>query len=109
MKTTSAEHGRNMGRTCSALVVFIVIHGNLLSYCGLIDAKIRASDKNLPVQNTIRWRSDHRQMALRSVPTSHILEPLGQTEVSVDRQRETTHEICCLAAELVNQQKIVNC
>jgi len=34
MKTTSAEHGQNM-----------------LSYCGLIDAKIRASDKDLPV----RW------------------------------------------------------
>ena len=25
----------------------------------------------------------------------------GQTKVSGDRQRETTHEICCLAAELV--------
>ena len=24
---------------------------NLLSYCGLVDAKIRASDKDLPVQN----------------------------------------------------------
>ena len=24
----------------------------------------------------------------------------GQTKVSRDRQRETTHEICCLAAEL---------
>ena len=39
---------------CSALVVF---HGNsmnnLLSYCGLIDAKIRASDKDLPVSGII--------------------------------------------------------
>jgi hypothetical protein len=25
---------------------------NLLSYCGLVDAKIRASDKDLPVQST---------------------------------------------------------
>jgi hypothetical protein len=37
-----------MGRTCS-------FHGNsinnLLSYCGLIDAKIRASDKDLPVKS----------------------------------------------------------
>jgi hypothetical protein len=24
----------------------------------------------------------------------------GQTKVSGDRQRETTHELCCLAAEL---------
>ena len=37
---------------CSALVVFMVCNSmnNLLSYCGLIDAKIRASDKDLPVQ-----------------------------------------------------------
>ena len=25
IKTTSTEHGQNMGRTCSALVVFMVI------------------------------------------------------------------------------------
>ena len=25
---------------------------NLSSYCGLVDAKIRASDKDLPVRNT---------------------------------------------------------
>ena len=45
MKTTSAEHGQNMC-ACS-------FHGNsmnnLLSFCGLIDAKRRASDKDLPV------------------------------------------------------------
>ena len=28
---------------------------NLLSYCGLIDAKIRASDKDLPVQKNVRF------------------------------------------------------
>ena len=52
MKTTSAELGQNMGRTCSCS-----FHGNsmnnLLSYCGLIDAKIRASDKDLPVENVM--------------------------------------------------------
>ena len=41
-----AEHVLPMFCTCS-------FHGNsknnLLSYCGLIDAKIRASDKDLPV------------------------------------------------------------
>ena len=46
MKTTSAEHGQNMFCACT-------FHGNsmnnLLSYCGLIDVKIRASDKDLPV------------------------------------------------------------
>ena len=48
MKTTSAEHVLPMFCACS-------FHGdsanNLLSYCGLIDAKIKASDKDLPVQN----------------------------------------------------------
>ena len=46
MKTTSAEDRQNMFCAC-------VFHGNpmnnLLSCCGLIDAKIRASDKDLPV------------------------------------------------------------
>ena len=50
MKTTSTEHGQNMFCACS-------FHGNsmnnLLSYCGLIDAKIRASDKDLPVYATL--------------------------------------------------------
>ena len=68
MKTTSAEHGQHMFCPCSALVVFMgrtwaehvlsmfcacTFHGNsvnnMLSYCGLIDAKIRASAKDLPV------------------------------------------------------------
>ena len=34
---------------------------NLLSYCGLVDAKIRASDKDLPVNHTIR----HNQKKLK--------------------------------------------
>jgi hypothetical protein len=28
---------------------------NLLSYCGLVDAKIRASDKDLPVVSNADW------------------------------------------------------
>ena len=36
MKTTSAEHEQNS-------------MNNLLSYCGLVDVKIRASGKDLPV------------------------------------------------------------
>ena len=48
MKTTSAEDEQNMGRTrcsfhCNSM-------NNLLSYCGLIDANIRASNKDLPVR-----------------------------------------------------------
>ena len=48
-----------MGRTSSTHVLPMFcdcsFHGNsmnkLLSYCGLIDAKIRVSDKDLPVQD----------------------------------------------------------
>ena len=52
MKTTSAEHGQNMFCACS-------FHGNsmnnLLSYCGLIDEKIRGSEKDLPVMVIPRY------------------------------------------------------
>ena len=45
MKTTSAEHGQNIFCPCS-------FHGNsmknLLSYCGLVDARISASEKPVP-------------------------------------------------------------
>ena len=45
-RRTWEEHGQNMSCARS-------FHGNsmknLLSYCGLIDAKIRAFDKDLPV------------------------------------------------------------
>ena len=51
-------HENYKGRTWAEYVLLIFFacsfHGNsmnnLLSYCGLIDAKIRASDKDLPVQ-----------------------------------------------------------
>ena len=43
----------NMFSSYSELVVFMYWTGNsmnnLSSYCGLVDAKIRASDKDLPV------------------------------------------------------------
>ena len=43
----------NMFLTCSKLVIFIYwtrkSMNNLSSYCGLVDGKIRASDKDLPV------------------------------------------------------------
>ena len=43
----------NMFSPCSELVVFMYWTGksmnNLLSYCGLVDVRINASDKNLPV------------------------------------------------------------
>ena len=56
---------QNMGRTCSAhvLIMFCAcsFHGNsmdnMFSYCGLIDAKIRASYKDLPVL-LYGWKND---------------------------------------------------
>jgi predicted DNA binding CopG/RHH family protein len=49
--------------TCSELVVFIYWTGKSmdirLSYCGLVDARKRASDKDLPVQNYIYLDSLH--------------------------------------------------
>ena len=69
MKTTSSEHvvytnfvfvltfrtifAHNMFSPCSELVVFMYLTGksmnNHLSYCGLVDPRISASDKDLPV------------------------------------------------------------
>ena len=44
-----------MYTTCSELVVFMYWTGksmnNLLSYCGLVDTRISASEKDLPVKN----------------------------------------------------------
>ena len=35
--------------TFSELVVFMYLTGKSMSYCGLVDARIRASNKDLPV------------------------------------------------------------
>ena len=63
MKNTSAEHGQNMFCPCSAHVLpmfcpcFALFHdnsmNNLLSYCGLVDARISASEKDVPVPRTL--------------------------------------------------------
>ena len=47
------------------------------------------------MQNTVRWRSDR----LDSAVVGRCLGTPGQTKVIGDRQRETTHEFCCLAAQ----------
>ena len=45
-----------MYTTCSELAVFMHWTGksmnNLLSYCGIVDARISVSEKDLPVHNT---------------------------------------------------------
>ena len=50
-KKTICVH--NMFSPCSELVVFMYLTGksmkNLLSYCGLVDARISAPEKDLPV------------------------------------------------------------
>ena len=71
MKTTSSEHvvyincsecqNKNKKQflytTCSELVVFMYSTGksmnNLLLYCGLVDARISGSEKDLPVNGAI--------------------------------------------------------
>ena len=50
---------------------------------------------NLIDPNTIRWRCDR----LDDTVVLRCLGTPGQTKVNGDRQRETPHEICCLAAE----------
>jgi hypothetical protein len=47
------------------------------------------------MQNTVRWRSDRLDGAV----VRSFLGTLWSNEVMQIRQRETTHEICCLAAE----------
>ena len=47
----------NMIWACSELAIFMYWTNNSMknmsSYCGLVDAKIKASDKDLPAQETI--------------------------------------------------------
>ena len=51
----------NMFSSCSELVVFMYWTGksmnNLLSYCGLVDARISDSKRKLPVFKDIAWLS----------------------------------------------------
>ena len=47
-----------MYRTCSELVVFMYWTGkSIFSYCGLVDVRINASDKDLPILRT--WNVEH--------------------------------------------------
>ena len=57
-----------MYTTCSRAHNFHVMN-NLLSYCGLVDAKIRASDKNLPV--ALSWKVLYN---LKTIDVSKILK-----------------------------------
>ena len=54
------------------------------------------------IQKTVRWRSHWLDGAV----VARCLGTPGQTKVSGDCQRETTHEICCLAAEFQENSKL---
>ena len=73
--------------------------------------------QNITIDDVIknnRINAKYSQMAFRSPSDGAPISPNqpsfgipGQTKVSGDRQRETTHEICCcLAAELLESTKI---
>ena len=86
-KTTSSEHvltfrtiyAHNMFTPCSELVVFMYWTGksmnNLLSYCGLVDPRISAFDKDLPVTTTFilsfkqAWESRFQVRTTKLFPT----------------------------------------
>ena len=55
---------------------------NLLSYCGLVDAKIRASDKDLPVQSK------------NSAPPPHIFGPSDASEKSLANELWHMKKVC---------------
>ena len=66
-----------MYTTCSELVVFMYWTGksmnNILSYCGLVDARISASDKDLPVN---KWKKGNAKRYNASWPMFIFLELL---------------------------------
>ena len=69
----------------------------------LLESKLR----RIRLLNNNWINAKYHQMAFRSPSDGAPISPNqpsfgipGQTKVSGDRQRETTHEICCLAAEL---------
>ena len=59
MCTTCSTHVIQMFSPCSELGIFMYWTGNsmnnLLSYCGWVNAKIRASDKDLPVLTDLKF------------------------------------------------------
>ena len=59
--TTCSPHILSLGFSCIELGSM----NNLLSYCGLVDAKIRASDKDLPVQQKFNNSRVGRGLGLR--------------------------------------------
>ena len=102
MKTTSSEHvvytnwflfwhsEQFMYTTCSELVVFMYwtrnSMNNLLSYCGLVDARISASEKDLPVPLTLLspctllWLPSSSNVFLRKKHDCRLRSALSTTQ-----------------------------
>ena len=55
---------------------------NLLSYCGLVDATIRASDKDLPVQQKMEKKSSPPKQKLKSI--QYLLPTEDSSELEVE-------------------------
>ena len=74
-KTTRTKHGQNMFYPCSSLVVFMVIPGKIFCHivgstdCGLVDARMSASEKDLLVQfiRILRVKGEQNQRSF-SIP-----------------------------------------
>ena len=80
-----------------------------ITVCERIERKFEKQNPNLDVQ----FSNVHQEMNLAKSKhctcsvvsyrhwqvVAHCLGTPGQTKVSGDRQRETTHEICCLAGK----------
>ena len=71
---------------------------------------MRRTYNNIARYNLIDTK--YRQMAFRSPSDGAPISPYqqffgtpGQTKVSGDRQRETTHEVCCSAAKYCMKEK----
>ena len=61
------------------------------------------------MQSTVRWRSDHRQMALWSVPISHLLEPLvKQKWVVTARGRQPMKFVVQQPNDIILKEKILH-
>ena len=63
---------------CSELAIFMYSMNNLLSYCGLVDTRISASEKDLPVWNT--WPHGVEDTLLTGVNDSRQVEQAQAVE-----------------------------
>ena len=81
MSETISVH--NMFSPCSELGIFMYSMNNLSSYCGLVDTKIRASDKDLPVQRPLG--------STRVLADEKLIEKLGLKNISWAIKHLMTH------------------